>query len=76
MKKKPIDPIAMRPEAAAAALGISESLLAKFVKEKKIRGPVSVRRGVSLYDADWLHADWQALRDECLNGSADPWGDA
>jgi excisionase family DNA binding protein len=65
---KPIIPLAYRPEKAAAVLGISESFLAKLVKEGKIRAPVSVRKGVSLFDADWLRADWEALRDECLNG--------
>jgi hypothetical protein len=57
------NPIALRPADAAAALGVSEGFLAKLVSQGKMRRPVAVTRGVSLYDYERLHADWQALRD-------------
>ncbi|MGA7328484.1 MAG: hypothetical protein WBX25_29340 [Rhodomicrobium sp.] len=66
-------PLALRPDGAAEALGISKSTLEKLVKEGKIRPPVSIRPGISLYDFAQLAADWAALRDECLNGSKNEW---
>ncbi len=70
-------PIALRPDDAAEALGISPSFLDKLVKAGKIRPPVAIPGSrVVRYDREHLLADWRALRDESLNGNADSWGDA
>ena len=68
--------IALRPDDAAALLGISKSTLAKLVAEGKFRGPTAIRNGIVLYDANWLQEDWEALRDEFSRGSANSWDDA
>jgi hypothetical protein len=76
-RKAPVT-LALRPRDAAAALGVSESYLAKLVGEGKIRRPVAVARGVSLYDCERLREDWEVLRDTLEAGrgngeEANPW---
>jgi len=68
-------PIALRPDAAAAALGISTATLGRLVTEGKIRKPVTLTRGVVLYDFQRLQADWQSLRDdlEAASDGENPW---
>ncbi len=58
-----IEPLALRPDNAAAALGISRASLMKLVSEGRIRGPVVILRGVVLFDFSNLRDDWEALRD-------------
>jgi hypothetical protein len=54
-------PIALRPDAAAAALGLSVATLSS--------------RGVVLYDFQRLRSDWETLRDdiEAANDGGNPW---
>jgi hypothetical protein len=68
-------PIALRPDAAAAALGVSSATLARLVSDGKIRRPVTLSRGVVLYDFQRLRSDWEALRDdlEAANNGVNPW---
>ena len=77
-ERRTLMPIAVRPDDAAAALGISRSSLEKLVKEGKIRPPISIAglRGVLLYDHEQLLADWRALRDEYSNANVNSWDDA
>jgi hypothetical protein len=74
-KALPGNPIALRPGAAAAALGVSLATLARLVSEGKIRRPVSLSRGVVLYDFQRLRSDWEALRDdlEAASDGENPW---
>ena len=72
----PMAPLALRPEDAADALGISKSSLDKLVKAGKIRPPIAVPGlYVRLFDGDRLRQDWHALIEEAENGSANTWDD-
>jgi hypothetical protein len=69
-------PLALRPDAAASALGISRSTLMRLVEVGKIRRPVVLLRGIVLFDFERLRDDWEALRDETLaanDDSPNPW---
>lgn len=76
LEKQPsAHPIALRPDAAAAALGISAATLRQLVTEGKIRKPVTLTRGIVLYDFQRLQSDWQSLRDsiEAASDGENPW---
>lgn len=68
-------PIALSPDDAAAALGISRSSLDKLVREGKIRPPVPIPglRGIFRFDREQLYMDWLSFREESQNGNANPW---
>jgi hypothetical protein len=70
--------IALRPEDAAHAIGISCSSLDKLVKAGKIRPPIAVPhlRGIKCYDLERLRQDWHAIIEESENGAANSWDDA
>ncbi len=65
-------PLALRAADAAAALGISESLLEKLVKDGKLHPPVPIPgHRASRYDFQRLREDWQKMREEAE--AANPW---
>lgn len=69
-------PIALRPDAAAAALGVSPATLGRLVSEGKIRRPIALSRGIVLYDFQRLRSDWESLRDDieaAKNDEPNPW---
>lgn len=68
-------PLALRPDAAAAALGVSVATLGRLVSEGKLRKPVTLSRGVVLYDFQRLRSDWETLRDDLESASdgENPW---
>jgi hypothetical protein len=69
--------IALRPDDAAEALGISKSSLEKLVKAGKIRPPIAIPLlRIKLFDWERLLQDWQALIEEAENGAVNSWDDA
>jgi hypothetical protein len=70
--------IALRPDDAAKALGISLGSLDKLVREGKIRPPIAVPhlRGIKCYDLERLRQDWQAIIEESENGATNSWDEA
>ncbi len=64
--------IALSWDVAAAWLCIRKASLVKLVEEGKFRPPVALLKNVPRFDAEWLRADWQALRDS-LQANGNPW---
>ncbi len=68
-----MQPLALRPDDAAAALGISKSLLDEWVKAGKIRRPVEVPGyRIRLFPVERLYEDFQKIIEDAENGSSNP----
>lgn len=68
---RPVPRIALRPQEAADAVGVSLSTFLTWVSEGKMPRPIKVGR-ICLYDTESVRNAWEALKEAAGAGDDNP----